>query len=434
VRHRDRGAADAPHAARRARLVALLAAALLAPALLIAPAGAPAVQAGEPTDRLPDLRAAKPSEFRIVTSNGRRLLRFTALMSNRGAGAMEIRASRSSAQAAWDVQQRIYDNAGGSRLVGTGATLRYSGDGHNHWHVVKMMSYHLWSGAGTRGDEKIGFCFFDTNRVDSSLPGSPSAPFYREAWCGTRNALLSRTGISVGWGDKYGYNLAYQWIDISGLPGGTYTVRAKVDPQSFFSESNDGNNCGWTTVRFSASGSSVSVVGSGTSCVNDYAGTMYEPYIEWAYEQGITGGCELDLFCTGNSVTRAQAASFIARALALPAPTQDWFDDDDGKTHEYDINRLAEAGITGGCGERLYCPSAVMTRAQMASLLVRALALPPATEPDRFSDDDGSTHEADIDALAEAGITGGCAPSLYCPTSPVTRGQIVAFLYRGSTE
>jgi hypothetical protein len=178
----------------------------------------------------------------------------------------------------------------------------------------------------------------------------------------------------------------------------------------------------------------VRVTSSGTSCVDDYTGTMYEPYIEWAFAEGITGGCQLDLFCTGNALTRAQGASFLARGLDLPAATQDWFDDDDGKTHEADINRLAEAGITGGCGVRLFCPSETMKRAQMASLLVRGLDLPPATTPDYFSDDDGSTHEADIDALAEAGITGGCAADRFCPGSPVTRGQIVTFLYRGLTE
>lgn len=431
MRHRDRGAIAARHAATRPGVVALLVAALLAPALILAPQITAPVLAADPVDRLPDLRASKPSEFRIVTSNGRRLLRFTAIMSNRGQGAMEISARRSTTQSAWDVHQRIYDDQGGSRYVGTGATMRYSGDGHNHWHVVKMMSYNLWSVKGTRGDQKIGFCFFDTNRVDGSLPGSPSSAYYREPWCGTRASLTSRTGISIGWGDKYGYNLAYQWIDISGLPGGTYTVRSKVDPSNFFLETNDDNNCAWVKVTIPTSGTSVKVVSSGTSCVDDYTGTMFQRYVEWGYAEGVTGGCALDLFCTGNAVTRAQGASFIARALQLPPATQDYFDDDDGKTHEYDINRLAEAGFTGGCGDRVFCPSAIMTRAEMASLLVRSLAVPPAVTPDYFTDDDGSTHERNIDALAEAGLTGGCGPDVFCPESPVTRGQMLAFLYRG---
>lgn len=433
VRQGDRGPADAPHAGRRVRIVALLAAALLAPALLVAPAAVTPVRAGEPTDRLPDLRAAKPGEFHIVTSGGRRLLRFTAVMSNRGAGAMEILAVRPSSRDPWDVDQRIYDTAGGSHRVQTEATLRYAGDGHGHWHVEQMMGYHLWSSAGTRGDDKVGFCFFDTTLVDAGLRGSPSSGYYREAWCGGQSATRSRTGISVGWGDRYAWNLAFQRIDITGLPGGVYTIRARVDPQGWFTQSKTTNDCAWTRINVPTRGTTVTVLASGTTCVNDYVGTMFEPYVEWAYERGITGGCELDLFCTGDSLTRAQAASFVARALALPPATQDWFSDDDGRSGEADINRLAEAGIIQGCAEGLYCPADTMTRGHMASMLVRGLALPAAVRLDRFVDDDGSTHEADIDALAEAGITGGCDADRFCPTKPVTRGQMVTFLYRGLT-
>jgi hypothetical protein len=40
-----------------------------------------------------------------------------------------------------------------------------------------------------------------------------------------------------------------------------------------------------------------------------------------------------------------------------------------------------------------------------------------------FTDDDGSVHEPAIEALVAAGITIGCAPGLFCPDDPVTRGQ-----------
>ena len=50
-----------------------------------------------------------------------------------------------------------------------------------------------------------------------------------------------------------------------------------------------------------------------------------------------------------------------------------------------------------------------------------------------FNDDDGSIFESDIDKLATTGVTRGCNPPVndsYCPTSPVTRGQMAAFLVR----
>ena len=122
-------------------------------------------------------------------------------------------------------------------------------------------------------------------------------------------------------------------------------------------------------------------------------------------------------------------ASFIARALDLPPATEDHFSDDNGQTHEADINKLAEAGISGGCAEGLYCPTAPVYREQMASFLSRALAY-AETEADYFADDESSSHEADINRFAEAGVTTGCGAGLYCPGGTVTRAQMTAFLHR----
>jgi hypothetical protein len=52
---------------------------------------------------------------------------------------------------------------------------------------------------------------------------------------------------------------------------------------------------------------------------------------------------------------------------------------------------------------------------------------------DHFRDDGGSVHEADINALAESGITKGCNPPTndrFCPSRTLTRGEIAAFLHR----
>jgi len=151
--------------------------------------------------------------------------------------------------------------------------------------------------------------------------------------------------------------------------------------------------------------------------------------IQWIYDQGITTGCAPDAYCPKNAVTRGQMASFLARAMDLPPATKDYFRDDNGLTHEGDINRLAESGITGGCGEGLFCRTASVSRAQMAAFLVRALDL-PSTETDYFSDDDGDSLESSINALAAAGLTGGCGAGKYCPDASVSREQMAAFLTR----
>ncbi len=95
--------------------------------------------------------------------------------------------------------------------------------------------------------------------------------------------------------------------------------------------------------------------------------------------------------------------------------------------------RLAELGITLGCStEPLeYCPDRPVTRAQMASFLVRAFEI-AAAEVAGFEDTADNTHRANIDALAAAGITLGCAtdPPSFCPRDPTTRAQMASFLTR----
>jgi hypothetical protein len=69
----------------------------------------------------------------------------------------------------------------------------------------------------------------------------------------------------------------------------------------------------------------------------------------------------------------------------------------------------------------------------MAAFLVRALGLTKGGGTDRFTDDNGSVFETDINRIAKAGITAGCNPpanTRFCPSNRVTRGQMAAFLHR----
>jgi hypothetical protein len=165
----------------------------------------------------------------------------------------------------------------------------------------------------------------------------------------------------------------------------------------------------------------------------DTSTSQFQLEIAWLYNDGITGGCAATRFCPTGQVTREQMASFLVRALGLPTTAGNFFSDDNGSLHEGDINRLAASGVTGGCAPSRFCPSGAVTRAQMASFLVRALGL-PSSGSDRFTDDGASVHEADINALAASGITGGCSATRFCPSAPVTRGQMAAFLFRGLAE
>jgi hypothetical protein len=65
-------------------------------------------------------------------------------------------------------------------------------------------------------------------------------------------------------------------------------------------------------------------------------------------------------------------------------------------------------------------------------LLGAAIAFPLGViASHQFSDvSNSNTFHADIDAIRDAGVTTGCAPTLYCPKDFVTREQMAAFLNR----
>jgi hypothetical protein len=100
------------------------------------------------------------------------------------------------------------------------------------------------------------------------------------------------------------------------------------------------------------------------------------------------------------------------------------------------IQRLSNAGITGGCGANLYCPETGVSRDQMAVFLLKGIHGSSYTTPmvgafTGFADVPVSYWAAAwIKQLAAEGITGGCGGGLYCPTSPVTRDQMAIFLLR----
>jgi hypothetical protein len=250
--------------ARGSKLLGLLAVLLLA---VTVPPAEPARAA--PGELLPDLRMAYPKDMTLQhTSAGNRLLRVTAIILNYGAGPFEVRASRTSTSVTtMPVRQRIRLTDGTWTSRSTPAVAKYSGDGHNHWHVQRVASMELLSTTGqlvARG-RKIGFCFWDTNRY-KALPGSPSSRVYVGSGCGVKSSLKLRMGISVGWGDRYGAWIAHQWINVTKVPAGRYYVMNIADPFGHYREATATNNCSWALIRIPASGSTVTVLERGRGC------------------------------------------------------------------------------------------------------------------------------------------------------------------------
>ncbi len=170
----------------------------------------------------------------------------------------------------------------------------------------------------------------------------------------------------------------------------------------------------------------------------------YYRFIETLFHNRVTAGCDtFGNYCPDDPVTRAQMAVFLLASKfgadhVPPKATGTVFNDVHASDFAADwIEELASLGITEGCGDGNYCPNKLVTRAEMAVLLLvsehgSGWAPPPCAG--LFADVECSPTPAFavnwIEQLYNEGVTGGCFtnPLIDCPGDPVTRGQMAVFL------
>jgi hypothetical protein len=262
----------------------------------------------------------------------------------------------------------------------------------------------------------------------------------------TCGASLSKTGQNFAANGGTGnftvtIDGACTWTAVSNNPS-FITI---VSPQ--------GQQAGSRTVSFSVAGHSNATPRSGTITVagqtflvRQGAQFLDVPVGAPLYEEigklsavGVTQGCGNGNYCPEPAVTREQMAVFLIRALGdfnPPAPGAQRFADVPSTNPFYAfIEQMAVRGITSGCGGGNYCPTANVTREQMAAFIIRALHnpgyVPPMPGTQRFADVPSSNpFYGHIEEMAVRQITLGCGGGNYCPTANVTRGQMAAFLVR----
>lgn len=277
--------------------------------------------------------------------------------------------------------------------------------------------------------EALGNIFFDISDINLSIvAGCPAS---------TSSTTMSFTA-SAGSGS---FNII--------APGVCNWSAVNSDPSFITITSGSGSGNG--NVNFNVSANAANTSRSGTITVGPHTLTVAQGavFVDVALAhdfyneigklsaRGVTLGCGVGTFCPEDPVTRDQMAAFIVRALGdfnPPTPPSQRYTDTPPSNQFYSfIDELALRQITLGCGGTNYCPSQPVLREQMAAFLIRALGEfnPPTPLTQRFNDVPPSNQFYNfIDRLAALNITLGCGGGNYCPTSPVTRGQMAAFLVR----
>jgi uncharacterized repeat protein (TIGR03803 family) len=167
----------------------------------------------------------------------------------------------------------------------------------------------------------------------------------------------------------------------------------------------------------------------------------FHDFIESVARAGITAGCGGGNYCRNSPVTRAQMAVFLEKAkrgaaFVPPSCAGTFPDVPCSSPFAPWIEQLAADGITGGCGGGNFCPDSPVLRQQMSVFLLKGehgSAYVPPSCTGVFDDvpcTPGTGFSDWIEQLVAEAITGGCqaSPPLYCPTNPVTRGQMGVFL------
>lgn len=243
----------------------------LLPDLRQAPIGCSAGYDGDPMgctdwDVCPVADASKPSGTCLTTGPMRAVrLRFTSSEENVGAGPLLLYGHRDGTGSAKMAVRQAFQNGTHGPIPqsfadaqhATSATTYYEPAAmHLHWHLLGFDRFQLRTQTGSTvvADRKNGFCLGDRYNAPGAagLSGTPQsgtpegdlAETLAESTCKRRepSATDVTEGISVGQGDNYDHTVDYQWLDLTKVASGTYTVVNTVNPDRTIIESDYDNN------------------------------------------------------------------------------------------------------------------------------------------------------------------------------------------------
>ena len=166
-------------------------------------------------------------------------------------------------------------------------------------------------------------------------------------------------------------------------------------------------------------------------------GAYYKYAVDWAVENNITSGVSATAFSPDETCTRAQAVTFLWRANRQPNATgsNSFADVADNTYYNEAVQWAATNDITSGTSPDTFEPDAPVTRAQVVTFLYRDAGSPIASGSASFADVPSDSYYRDAVRWAVAqGITAGTSANAFSPDESCTRAQIITFLYRASDD
>jgi len=184
-------------------------------------------------------------------------------------------------------------------------------------------------------------------------------------------------------------------------------------------------------------------VGAAGSQFNDIEDVEYwaGDAINYLSEKGAIEGMRENEFQPHGLLTRAQAATMLARTLDLDIDEDAQTSFDDAKTHwasKY-IAALQEQkpGVIDGRTDGSFDPETAVSRQELAKMVVKAYDL----QQDKraiinFTDTDSSDvwGKEDIEVLASLGIVEGYSDKTFKPKATVTRAESTVFVHRTEVD
>jgi hypothetical protein len=238
-------------------------------------------------------------------------------------------------------------------------------------------------------------------------------------------------GFDEGFGPPE-FEIPDEGFDTAQVPGGPAPIEARVRLSDVVS--------GGVSFPAFIDGEPLCAVGPELDFIDVDPSSFHAVSISCAAALGFTNGVSSDppLFAPSRPVRRDEAASFIARVLdqgTTPLPEGAApFADLEGNPHAQAINQLAAAGIVRGRTATSFDPTAPVTRAQVATLLVEATRW--ATGDPLVSDgsspfpDVRDIHRDNIAVGVELGLVQGRADGSFQPGATARRDQMATWLLR----